>query len=102
MKYIMRDSLLHIDDEGGLVHMGTALGTMCIVLFGPTPMDVLGYPQNINICSYVCPGCFSFIDGWNSYCFRGGNAPDCMYSISPEIVMKKIVEFLDAKEKNGD
>lgn len=86
IKYIVKYSLLHVDDEGGLVHLATALGTKCIVLFGPTPMDILGYPQNTNICADACPGCFGFVRDWNAQCVLGNRQPVCMSSIKPEQV----------------
>jgi ADP-heptose:LPS heptosyltransferase len=52
---------MHIDDEGGLVHMATALGTKCAVLFGPTPVGIFGYEQNINICADTCKECFGIV-----------------------------------------
>ncbi len=96
-KYILMNSSIHIDDEGGLVHLATALGTKCVVLFGPTPMELLGYPQNINICTNVCQGCFCYVDDWNAYCDLGMKQPKCMYSITPEMVLMKVDEYLKSR-----
>lgn len=93
VKYILRGSSLHIDDEGGLVHLATAFGTKCLVLFGPTPSDLLGYPQNINVCTNVCMGCFP-LGKWNAKCLLGMKKPKCMYSLTPELVMEYVSGYL--------
>lgn len=36
-KWILKGSILHLDCEGGLVHLATQLDTKCAVVFGPTP-----------------------------------------------------------------
>ena len=48
VKYILKNALFHLDCEGGLVHLATAVDTKCIVLFGPTPLEYYAYPQNVN------------------------------------------------------
>ena len=97
VKYILQGSWLHIDDEGGLVHIATALKTKCIVLFGPTPLEVLAYPQNINICTNICQGCFSYVNDWNLRCELGMREPKCMYSITPEMVMQEVDNYLSGE-----
>lgn len=96
VEFILRGATLHIDDEGGLTHLATALGTKCVVLFGPSQMDILGYPQNINICTGVCPPCYNYVKGWNARCFKGMRHPPCMWSITPEIVMEKVQGYLES------
>ena len=54
MKYVFKNSLLHVDCEGGPVHLASQLGTRCVVLFGVTDVNYYGYKQNINIVSEVC------------------------------------------------
>ena len=95
VKHIVANSELHIDDEGGLVHLATAFGTKCIVLFGPTPKDLLGYPQNINLSTDVCRGCFP-LGKWNAKCALGMRKPKCMYSLTPELVMEYAGRYLDS------
>ena len=95
VKYILKNSLIHIDCEGGLVHLATQLGTHCIVLFGPTPIKFYGYPDNINIQAGKCHNCYWLVD--NMYeCYRGMEEPECMYSITPEIVFKAVNNYLSA------
>lgn len=93
VKYILRDSLIHIDKEGGLVHLATQLGTRCIVCFGPTQEEFFGYPENINLKAGNCHGCYCLYDGFD-VCARGMDKPECMWSITPEMVMDRVREVL--------
>lgn len=97
VKYILKNSILHIDIEGGLVHIATQLGTKCIVLFGPTDVHFFGYRQNVNIVSSVCNNCSALYT--NIYkCAKGLDEPECMYSITPELVMKYVDEYMSSIE----
>jgi len=89
VKYILKNALFHLDIEGGLVHLASQLGTKCVVLFGPTPVSFFGYEQNCNILAGECHGCYCLYDNINM-CARNLKKPECMYSISPEIVMEKL------------
>ncbi|SDH92049.1 ADP-heptose:LPS heptosyltransferase [Pseudobutyrivibrio sp. 49] len=96
LAYILKNSRLHIDIDGGLVHMATQLGTKCVVLFGPTPVEIYGYKQNINIVSKDCNGCFGLYK--NMYqCAKGYEKPLCMENITVEMVMDKVDEVLGGK-----
>lgn len=89
VKYILKNAMFHFDIDGGLVHLATALGTKCVVLFGPTSVDFLGYEENLNIVSQTCSGCYSLYEN-ASQCARGMEQPECMYSIKPEYVFGQI------------
>ncbi len=92
--WILKNTLLLISNEGGLVHIASQLGTKCAVLFGPTDMDFLGMDGNINIRAGNCYGCAGLHA--NLYeCARQLEKPECMYSITPEIVMERINVHLD-------
>ena len=92
VKWILKGAIFHVDIEGGLVHLATNLGTKCIVLFGATQVDIYSYPQNINIVSPKCNGCYALYE--NGYaCARGLDKPECMYSITPEMVMDRIKKY---------
>ncbi len=93
VKYVLRDSMLHIDKEGGLVHLATQLGTRCVVCFGPTQEEFFGYTENINIKAGKCHGCYCLYDGLD-VCARGMERPECMWSITPQIVMKNVEKAL--------
>lgn len=89
VKYILKNAIFHLDCEGGLVHLATAIGTKCIVLFGPTPLEYYAYTQNMNLYTGVCEGCMDLSDNWYYEC-ANNNKQCCMYSIRPEMVMEKI------------
>lgn len=92
-KYILKNALLHIDCEGGLVHLASQLGTTCLVVFGPTPSWFLGYAHNINIDPLVCGECKGLVKDWYTRCYLH-DKPECMYSITPEYVLQRIEEYL--------
>ena len=95
VKWILKYSKLHLDCEGGLVHLGSQLSTKCAVIFGPTPYHLYAYPQNINIVSDKCSNCMGTHQDWAFSCFRGLSEPECTYSITPEIVMEKIRDHME-------
>lgn len=97
-KWILKNSLCHIDCEGGLVHLATQLKTHCIVIFGPTPLHLYGYPQNTNLVSDECSNCMGIHPEWAFECFRGDEKPRCMYGITPEIVYEKFTAFYQRSE----
>lgn len=94
LKIILSRAKLHIDSEGGLVHIRKALnGGPSVVLFGPTSKDFFGYSANINIKSEnVCYNdCQWISDNWDSMCVKTGtNDNPCMTSINPEMVFNII------------
>ena len=96
--YILRDSIFHLDIEGGLVHLATMIGTKCIVLWGPTVFDYFSYPSNINVRAGKCHDCAGLYRNVND-CARHMEKPECMYSITPEMVVKEIDEYLGANLK---
>ncbi len=99
VKFILKESILHIDIEGGLVHLATQLKTKCAVMFGPTPFEYYGYRENINFIPSNCTGCLALYD--NVYrCARGLKKPACMYSITPQIVVDKLKKYLEKYWEN--
>lgn len=96
VKTILKHSLLHIDSEGGLVHLSRQLKTKCAVLFGPTPQKYFEYAENININANACFPCMWVDKDWQSHCVKGDAIPHCMKSITPEIVMNAISYYLDS------
>ena len=93
IKYVLKYSCLHIDCEGGLVHLATQLGTKCAVLFGPTPESYFGYKENINICAGVCRPCYYMYNDF-TLCARHQKEPECMKAITPSMVMEAIEDYL--------
>ena len=96
-KYILKNSLLHVDCEGGPVHLASQLGTKCAVLFGVTDVNFYGFNQNINIVSEVCSPCYF---AWNtdSECLLGSKEPLCMLSITPQKVFDVAYRYLKSLE----
>ncbi len=92
--HVLKKSLLHVDIEGGLVHLAAQLGTKCIVLFGPTQEQFFGYEQNINIQAGACHDCYGMYRDFTR-CVRDMDKPECMYSITPKIVFKEVKNYLD-------
>lgn len=94
VKYILCGSLIHIDIEGGLMHLATQLGTKCAVIYGPTQVELFGYPQNINLVSDKCSNCYLLYPEYYR-CARGQEKPECMWSVRPELVMSVIEAYLE-------
>lgn len=93
VKYVLKNSLLHFDCEGGLVHLASQIGTKCCVVFGPTPSWFLGYENNININPLQCGDCKNITKEWAVNCVKY-DRPECMYSITPDVVCDEVSEFI--------
>ena len=96
-KHILANSLLHVGCEGGLIHLATALGTKCLVLFGMSDRQYFGYPQNINIASKVCSPCLYLEKDY--LCARGFINTPCMLNIKPQEIFIETCEYLKTLEK---
>lgn len=94
LKVLLKCAKLHIDGEGGLVHLRHALGGgKSVVLFGPTSMEFFGYTKNVNISSEVaCKIACEWVDDrWNTRCIKTKSTQSaCMQAISPEEVFERI------------
>lgn len=75
---VISGALLHLDSEGGLVHVAAAVGTPSAVIFGPTPLPFFAYEANINIPPRTCGGCWWTNETWMTQCPRGLSDPVCM------------------------
>ncbi|MCA6079527.1 MAG: hypothetical protein LE169_01335 [Endomicrobium sp.] len=91
---VIKYSSLHIDTDGGCVHIARALNVKSVVLFGPSNARYVGYENNINITSGLCSDCFTVIKDWDLKCIRGFDKAVCMNSISPDFVAKVICNQL--------
>jgi len=91
---ILANAAFHLDNESGLVHMATALGTRCAVVFGPTPSNYFGYDSNLNIDPPVCGGCFWMEETWMSSCVLGEQKAPCMFRQTPEMVAESIIRHI--------
>lgn len=91
---IIAGAALHIDNEGGLVHLARCYGVCSCVVFGPTPSNYFGYGGNINVDPTFCGGCWWINQTWMDYCPRGFSRPRCMTEQDPAAVAKVIAAFL--------
>lgn len=102
-KVLLKNALLHIDYEGGLIHLRHVLkGGPSIVLMGPTSERVHNYPENIAVYTNVCPAsCEWQGQDWLVRCQKGYLFPKCMESITPEMVMEKVNQFMETVLKEN-
>lgn len=84
---LLRATALHLDNEGGLVHLAACYGRRSLVVFGPTPSGYFGYPQNINVDPVRCGGCWWIDELWMDRCPRGMAQPECMFSQPPDKIV---------------
>lgn len=91
-KWIIKKAQCHIDCEGGLVHLATQMSTPCVVIFGPTPIHMYSYAQNVNLVNPECNNCMGVHEDWAYMCYRKLKRW-CMYNVHPDdviIAYKKI------------
>ena len=100
LKVLLKHSVLHIDSEGGMVHLRKALnGGVSVVIFGPTSADFYGYADNINIASKACPfSCEWLNETWAKTCINSLNNHICMKSIDTNFVFEQVKKFLKHDE----
>ena len=98
VKVVLKNSILHIDGECGMVHLKHYLNGTSAVLFGQTSIEVKGYNNNINLRSDGCSHwCEWIVDDWQNHCIRGFKEPPCMTELKPDYVFEQIKPFLDDK-----
>ncbi len=95
IKVVLRYAALHIDCEGGLVHLRHALHAgPSVVLFGPTSPEVYGYKENLNLRSTACKyPCEWVTNDWVSRCARRGNKNCCMKELMPQFVFAQMQKW---------
>lgn len=96
VKVLLKHSLVHIDGEGGMVHLRHALkGGTSVVMFGPTSSEFFGYSENENIVGNGCGAwCEWTVNNWQEKCLRGYKNAPCMMSIIPEKVMESVEKII--------
>ena len=101
---LLKNSFLHIDGEGGMVHIRHAVqGGKSVVLFGPTSDAFYGYSENINIKENVCAHwCEHIRAKWDEGCIRSGGEALCMQKITPKTVMDKIKKNMRISDDNSN
>jgi hypothetical protein len=95
---LLAGARLHLDIEGGLVHLARCVGTVSAVVFGPTPSSYFGYAANINIDPTFCGGCWWITQTWMALCPRGLAEPRCMAEQPASAVVAKVVAYLQARD----
>lgn len=100
IKCVLKQSSVHIDCEGGLVHLRHAInGGPSVVLFGPTNKDFFGYSENINLSNnpHECSsGCEWFRSNWQLVCTKTGTSESlCMKRITSQMVIEGVKEILN-------
>lgn len=98
---VLAGAVLHVDAESGLVHLATALGTHCAVIFGPTSVDYYGYPSNLNIAPRRCGNCMWVTDHWMEQCPRELSHAECIDSLDPDYVFAKIDAYAGVNLRNS-
>jgi ADP-heptose:LPS heptosyltransferase len=91
---LIAGAALHLDNEGGMVHLAACLGTRSAVLFGPTPSDYFGYPGNLNFDPPVCGNCWWTKRSWMDVCAKGYETPLCLSEQDPDMVAQAIYAAL--------
>src|SRR6185369_8493444 len=92
--WVLKNSLLHVDGDSGLVHMARALHTKSIVMFGPTNSEFFHYEANEKLVSKNCTNCWWSTQDWMRSCPRGLKEPECMTSIAPHEVLTRVARHL--------
>jgi ADP-heptose:LPS heptosyltransferase/SAM-dependent methyltransferase len=97
--WIIKNALIHIDGESGLVRMARALHTTSVVIFGPTSSSYFAFDRNINLVAEACHDCWWATRAWMSSCPRGLPEPECMPSILPAHVLDAASECLSGSKE---
>ena len=100
LKSILKNAILHVDGDCGMVHIRRAMHTTPnIAMYGDHPGNIYGYDEDFRVKSDVCKiGCGKLFDAWKRKCYLGGEAK-CMTAIQPEQIADIIGNFLKMLEK---
>ena len=91
----LRGAIFHLDNEGGLVHLASAMGTRSCVVFGPTSSRYFGYPGNVNVDPGFCGGCWWITETWMNHCPRGFATARCMTDQPAAVVARAAATLLE-------
>ncbi len=100
-KVLLKNALVHVDYEGGLVHLRHVLCCKpSVVLHGPTSVERYGYPENVAIrtteCIKACEWCAR---DWLSVCHNNSAPYICMNSVTPEYVSDVTLSVVGKERK---
>lgn len=85
---------LVVTNDGGPMHVATAVKAKVLALFGPSPykrFGPLGINSSVITKNYKCSPCPQFVKGNPNQC----RSNDCMKAISVEEVFEKVVPILE-------
>lgn len=91
---LLKGAAVHLDTEGGLVHLARAMHTRSVVAFGPTPVGFFGYDGNENVAAPVCGNCWWTSPSWSLQCPRDLADPECMAAHSAEDLVSRAVAII--------
>ena len=88
---IIRESILLVSTEGGLVHLANAVGTKSVIVASAlAPGELFSYPNDYVIRTKIeCENC--------GYKIKCPFDKECMRQITPEHVLAKFVDFIEAQ-----
>ena len=91
---ILKNAIMLISSEGGLVHLNHFIGGISAVVYGPTDEKYFGYEGDI-ICvnRLPCRLPCQFISEDENCPLKSG-IPQCMLNVTPQMVYQKILPFL--------
>lgn len=98
LMYILNRSYLHLDNEGGLVHLAHAVGSISLVWFGATSPKLYGYKDNINLYLHECPSCWWAKSDWSRVCMEGESICKNLAVVNTDWIIKKALDYLDGKK----
>ncbi len=90
---ILKSAHCQVGVEGGLVHLANAMQAISVIMFGPTSVDLFGYPQNINLTAGDCNSCWWSKRDWFIYCPRGLKEPECMNAFRAEKIVEAVLSI---------
>ncbi|MCG5031353.1 hypothetical protein MAF45_07860 [Mesosutterella sp. OilRF-GAM-744-9] len=94
LKVLLKNAIIHIGPEGGMIHLRHALSRkVSCVLFGPTSKLFYGYQENINLLNEsVCKvSCEWLIENWQRLCLNNcTNECNKLLNLKPDFVFSKI------------
>ena len=93
---LMAEAHLHIDSEGGLVHLRHFVSKKpSLVFFGPTDIDFYKYDENFNINGNSCGPCEWLSNNWQINCIKNkGSACSALNSIVIDSVFESIKDYI--------
>jgi hypothetical protein len=98
---LLAGATLHIDTEGGLVHLARSVGTPAAVFFGPTSAGFFAYEDNLALLPPdKCNDCYWSTNTWMAICPLKKDTI-CMQSHDADDASQAILRYLAEIEARG-